>query len=49
MKKITKILRFFSLIFFLFLAVFICFAFNQMLDQKIEEQHKQTIEALEDF
>ena len=49
MKKITKFLRFFALLFFLFLALVMCFVFNSILDQKIEEQHAKTIESLEDF
>lgn len=49
MKKITQFLRFLALIFFLFLALIICFVFNKVLDQKIEEQHSQAIEAIEDI
>lgn len=49
MKKVTKFLRFLALIFFMFLAVVVCFVFNRVLDQKIEEQHSNAIEALEDF
>jgi len=49
MQKITKFLRFLALIFFMFLAVVVCFVFNRVLDQKIEEQHAQVIESLEDF
>lgn len=49
MKKVTKFLRFLAIVFFLFLAVLICFVFNKVLDQKIEEQHKQAIESLENF
>lgn len=49
MKRFTKFLRFLALVFFLFLAVVVCFVFNKVLDQKIEEQHKQTIEALEEY
>lgn len=49
MQKITKFLRFLALIFFLFLAVVVCFVFNRVLDQKIEEQHAQAIESLENF
>ena len=47
MKKITKFLRFLALLFFMFLAVVVCFVFNRVLDQKIEEQHSQTINTLE--
>ena len=49
MKKITQFLRFLALIFFLFLALIICFVFNKVLDQKIEEQYSQAIEAIEDI
>lgn len=49
MKKFTHFLRFLALVFFLFLAVVVCFIFNKVLDQKIEEQHSKTIEALEDI
>lgn len=49
MKKITQFLRFLALIFFLFLALIICFVFNKVLDQKIEEQHSKAIEAIEDI
>ena len=48
MKKITKFLRFLALVFFAFFAVVLCFVFNKLLDQKIEEQHSQAIEALSD-
>lgn len=47
MQKITKFLRFLALVFFMFLAVVVCFVFNRVLDQKIEEQHAQAIESLE--
>lgn len=49
MKKATKFLRFLALVFFLFLAVVVCFVFNQILDNKIETQHSQALEALENF
>lgn len=49
MKKITKFLRFLALLFILFLALVVCFVFNNILNQKIEEQHAKTIESLEDF
>lgn len=48
MKKLTKLLRFLALVFFIFLAVTVCFVFNKLLDQKIEEQHTQALEALVD-
>lgn len=46
MKKFTKFLRFLALVFFAFLAVVTCFLFNKVLDQKIEEQHSQAMEAI---
>lgn len=46
MKKVTRFLRFLALIFFIFLAVTVCFVFNKVLDQKIEAQHTQALEAL---
>ncbi len=49
MQKITKFLRFLALVFFMFLAVVVCFVFNRVIDQKIEEQHTQAIESLENF
>jgi len=49
MKKATQFLRFLALLFFLFLALIICFVFKKVLDQKIEEQHTQTIEALDEY
>lgn len=49
MKKVTQFLRFLSLMFFLFLALAVCFVFNKVLDQKIEEQHAQTIEAIDEY
>ena len=49
MQKLTKFLRFLALVFFMFLAVVVCFVFNRVLDHKIEGQHTQTIEALENF
>ena len=49
MKKLTKFLRFLALVFFVFFAIVFCFIFNKMLDQKIEEQHNQAIEALSEF
>ena len=49
MKKITKFLRFLALVFFAFLAVVACFVFNKVLDQKIEAQHTQALEALNDY
>lgn len=49
MKKITQVLRFLALVFFMLLAMAVCFVFNKVLDQKIEQQHAQAIESIEDF
>ena len=49
MKKITHYLKFLAILFFLFLALALCFAFNKVLDQKIEAQHSQALESLSDF
>lgn len=49
MKKVTKFLRFLALVFFAFLAIVTCFVFNKLLDQKIEEQHTQALEAINDY
>lgn len=46
MKKITHFLRFLALVFFLFLAVVVCFVFNKALDQKISESHENTLNAV---
>lgn len=49
MKKVIRFLRFLILVFIMFCAVVACFIFNKLLDQKIEEQHSQAIEALSDY
>ena len=49
MKKLTRFLRFLAILFFTFLAIVVCFIFNKALDQKIEEQHGQALEALLDY
>lgn len=49
MKKLTRFLRFLSLLFFTFLAIMLCLVFNKVLDNKIEEQHAQAVESLTDY
>ncbi len=49
MKKLAKFLRFLALVALIFLAITMCFVFNKILDQKIEAQQQQTIEAIEDI
>lgn len=43
MKKITHFLRFLALVFFLFLAITVCFVFNKALDQQIAASHTETL------
>ena len=42
-KRFFHILRFLALVFFLFLAVVMCFIFNKALDSKINESHKDAL------
>ena len=49
MKKITNFLRFLALVFFLFLAITVCFVFNKALDQQINNSHAQTLHEVSDI
>ncbi|MBO5352031.1 MAG: hypothetical protein J6A77_01910 [Lachnospiraceae bacterium] len=49
MKKITHFLRFLALVFFMFLAIVVCFVFNKVLDQKISEGQAEVMEAVNDY
>lgn len=49
LKKVTHVLRFLALVFFMFLAIVFCFVFNKVLDQKISEGQAEVIEAVSDY
>ena len=46
MKKVTSFLRFLALVFFILLALAVCFVFNSVLDKKIEKSHSQALESI---
>ena len=43
MKKVTHVLRFLALVFFLFLAIVVCFLLNKALDAKIAASHEEAL------
>ena len=49
MKRLAKLFRFLCLLFFLFLAVTLCFVLNKVLDKSITQNQTEALESLQDF